>query len=154
MALKQSTTYERPVPHEPGHWLRFRELDLTELTAARLAQQRTDMQAQRQRLDVLGAELVKEMSAIYAAQKTNEPAAAPDPIEAALERYDAGTLLRLAVVAWSYEAEEPTDPISQLDARTAQWAVRDIVSRHVLTGPEAEAERGNGSAPSISHLTG
>lgn len=151
MGLVKGITHELKVPHEPGQWVTVRQLSLDELSQAQAAKITSGLATAGKAIAAVGHDTFKAMQQAYASQQA---AVVADPLGQTVNEYDAGTLLRLAVVGWSYETEQPSNPIAQLDARTAEWLLREIVMLHVPVGPTAETDRGNGSSPSISLLRG
>ena len=103
-------------PEEPGQWIEIRPLRATEMDEAR------DIRL-KQLLDMWGDAL---NSAPRPETKKDE-----DTVKARAQQFDASTLLKYAVVGWSYTdgSVDPKD-ISRLDAVTRDWLVEEIVSRN------------------------
>ena len=110
------------IPHESGEWIEVRQLSGLELDEAS---------------DVQVLKITKRLGSIDAAtidalrtgrDGAEAPAAQQDP---ALS-YDAETLLKYAVVGWSYtqyQCDEQTKRL--LDAVTLKWLVSEIVNMNV-----------------------
>ena len=100
------------IPHEPGEWIEIRLVSWEKLQQARQA-----------RLD--GAlDMARRVGmSLEGIQQTGERAEAKDS-----DKYDRGTLLRSAVVAWSYDARVTPDNVADLDEQTAGWLVEQIVA--------------------------
>ena len=115
------------IPHEPGHRMTFRPLSGAELDEAeRVATKRVIQMME-------GIDLSK--------------LAAPRDVDETDRRrtqYDADTLIRHGVIAWSYEVECNDETKRDLDARTRDWARDIILGMNVRT----EQEQGNSVASS------
>lgn len=138
MALvEDGVLHRREIPHEPGQWIDFRELDWTQLGAAQKVRQ---AEAMRNVMEI-GSNVVKAYrDAFVDGAGDDKPA---DPANG----YDQALMLRMGVAAWSYPAEVNEQTVKRLDARTAAWAFRELVAIH----HPPEAEVGNAAAPSTEH---
>jgi hypothetical protein len=129
MALVSKTRDQQTIPHEPGEWMTFRPLSGTALAEARevVVQSARDMIAGMNPETVrLGIEQARQ---------------APDRQRSVWDLYDHATLLRHAIVEWSYGPPEEID-VEDLDARTSKWAVGYVLDANGLL--ETEEERKNG----------
>jgi len=119
-------TERRDVPHEPGEWFEFRQLSGPELDEAE------ERQTQR------ALAMVKGLDPGAMAILREQGQAAPAGTE---QRYDKDTLVRHAVVAWSYTEPCEDDSKARLDAATRDWAA--AVSVEMNTLGEAKASGGS-----------
>ena len=130
------------VPHEPGEWVEFRK------PSSKVAQDaRRVMESEgRKNVREMGAEIVQafmtgddDEKAVRRAQKL-QAAQAYD-----LSAFDRGTLLRYAIVQWSYTDPMAGRPIAvtpenidELDEETARWAHQTVVDLMKPTTSEAD----------------
>ncbi len=140
MALRSGYTKREAIPHEEGEWMDLRLLGWRELDQARRARQGESFDNIRQ----MGA-LWKDIQIMQ--REMQKEGGADDAVADPLQTYDLGTVLKLGVSGWSYGEAVSDETIGQLDPVTAQWAAKIIVG----VVAESEAERKNGSEPSISH---
>jgi hypothetical protein len=126
------------IPHEEGQWVEIRSLSFTAMEEANDNKQERDlMQVKRMGGDVFEA-IVRSSKKTETTSKDEED----DPKKGVtLESYDKETLLRKAIVAWSYDGKPTVDRIRDLDARTANWLSREIYERNK---PDTEEESKNG----------
>ena len=141
------------VPHEPGQTIEIRRLSWPEMDEA--LEENTTKQVNS--MKKMGSELIE---AIMSTQK--DIGERREKRETKLSDYDRGTLLRKAVVAWSYTYEQDTpdqkhkkgegipcneETIKGLDAKTAQWLAQQIYDRN---REETADERLEGTSPSTA----
>lgn len=138
MALRSGYTKRSEIPHEAGEWMDLRLLGWHELGQAQRARQGESFE----NIKLMGKDLYKTMQEVR-----TELGSAVDTAGDPLQQYDLGTVLKLGIVGWSYDAPVNDETVKQLDTQTAEWAARIIVG----VVAETEAERKNGSEPSISH---
>ena len=115
------------IPHEPGERLQLRSLSHTEDAEAEAETTAHSIELMRALADV-------PLPVI------ERPAARTADL---LNTHERATVLRFAVVAWTYEGEVDTDG---LDPKTADWAAREILK---LTHP-SEDDLGKGSSRSTA----
>jgi len=128
-------TERREVPHEEGQWFEFRQLSGSELDDAEEAQTERALK------------MVRGLDAgTLASMQSQAPA---QPPATAASQYDADTLVRYGVAAWSY-AEPCSDENKRLlDARTREWAVGVILEANVRPAGEASGSAASsGAGPS------
>lgn len=100
------------IPHEDGEWIDIRIPGWKKLEEA----ERVLQQAWLANAKLMGGEVMKALPEKQA-EADKDPRA----------RYDWGTLLRSAVVAWSYDEKITPQNVEDLDPRTARWLVGEIV---------------------------
>ena len=132
MALTRGQTFDEPIPHEQGEWIKFRRLSWTQLDEARKAKGRKVMRNIAS--DPEAVKLLAEVQNINSASPAApDPAAAltvpPDP----LSDYDQEMLLRLGIVEWSYDEPVSPEAIGDLDEETAEWAARKLLPKPKTT---------------------
>lgn len=120
----------RDIPFEPGSRFEFRTLSGRELDEAQEAATSKALQS----FKALGAELI---AAIQQQQR--------DTTAKAADSYDADTLIRCGLVAWSYEEPCNDEEKGRLDGRCRDWASAQIIEMN--TYPEGE---GQGSADRLN----
>lgn len=149
MALVGSKIIEVPIPHEEGEWIRLKQLSWSDLETAQRALMTQAQQVAGQTIATMGRDAFKAVQEAAADMaKPDAPVEPPKPGDG----YHGPTLLRLSLVAWSYEAPLDADTIAQLDKRTFDWAVAEAAA---LSNPvESEADRKNGLLAFSSHSTG
>jgi hypothetical protein len=115
-----------PIPNEPNDWIEIRSLSGPALDEAERVVQR---------LQVEMANLAGEglMEQIKKAREESVIAVVVDP----LQTYDAETVLRKGLVAWSYSERCTVENISEIDRAMQRWAALEIIK---LT-EETEDER-------------
>jgi len=139
--LVNGLTQRRDIPFEEGQFMEFRQLSAVELDAAEAAA----VAAYSRNARAMGAEL---MTALQQAAATSDGT----PTRPAV-RYDAMTLIELALVDWSYPVAVNPENVRRLDLRTRDWARDQVIA---LNFPEEEAVAGavpNGLSGSIAGLT-
>ena len=119
------------VPGEDGQWIEIRKLPWRKLREASEVQQ-DKAYALVKVLGKEGLDAVKDVTPAQIAALQKNPVA----------QYDAGVLVRGAIVAWSYSAHPTPAEIEDLDAALVEWLVGEIV--HLATPPRVEADVKNG----------
>jgi hypothetical protein len=134
-------THRKDIPHEPGEYMEFRMLSAVDLDAAEAAA----VAGYSRQARAMGAEL---MTALQQAATTDTGPTRP------AVRYDATTLIELALVAWSYPAPLTAESIRRLDLRTRDWARDEVIALHFPDADPvlAEAATKNGSSASTAGL--
>ena len=128
------------VPHEDGQWIEIKNLSWKAMEEAVSNKQERDIgQVKRMGGDVF--EAIMRSSNKVEDEKIDDDGAEKKGRGAAFESYDMETLLRKAIIAWSYEGKPTVDRIQDLDARTAKWIAREIYERNK---PDTEEEAKNG----------
>lgn len=125
MALVTEVTKRVDIPGEPEQWLQIRKLSWRKL------EQASDVQT-----DVQFARIKRIGRDALAAVRSSTEGQQIDPNTA----YDQGEVLKLGIVAWSYDAPLTAENLDALDANTADWAFGEIMS---LSKPRTEAETKN-----------
>jgi len=141
--LTKHVTRPVPLPHEPGQEVTIRMLSWLQIQEARTARLRALLARARDVADLVPT--------FQAAVQNGATAVVAAPASAdALADYDAGTLLRLGVVGWTYEDPVTPENIDDLDEET-----KDVVARAIVGcfRRDREAQK-NGSAPSTSPSAG
>ena len=113
----------RDIPFEPGSRFEFRTLSGRELDEAQEAATNKALQS----FKALGAELI---AAIQQQQRETAVKAA--------DSYDADTLIRYGLVAWSYDEPCNEEEKARLDAQTRDWAAAQIIEMNTI--PEGEGQ--------------
>lgn len=127
------------IPHEEGQWVEIRNLSWTAMEEAVNNKQERDIgQVKRMGGDVF--------EAIMRSSKDDDAPAEDESTEkkgrgATFESYDMETLLRKAIISWSYEGKPTVERIQDLDAKTAKWLAREIYERNK---PDTEEDSKNG----------
>ena len=115
------------IPHEPGQWIEFQPISWQMLQAAsELASAKGADQAAKL-VQAVGPEALKALQGTQASDDTEE-----------VEQYDRGTLLRAAIVKWSYNDQVQVEDVDSLDERTAGWAYGVIVQANTWSDEEGE----------------
>jgi hypothetical protein len=135
-----NTSERVDIPHEPGQWMRFRQLTWGQrLKAAEAAQVRA-MDTQRRELEVARLvygdsmnEKIQEARDARAERVTNEE---PD----VLTQYDAATVVDCGIAEWSYDGK-PDRASEKIDAFTTEWAAREILARN-MRPPQSAPDTG------------
>lgn len=149
MALVGSKTVRVVIPHEEMEWMEFRQLSWNDLEACQRALMSDAQRQAGETIRNMGSEAFVAAKAAAESAKV-KPMVVDEPKPG--DDYHGPTLLRLSLVAWSYEAPLDADTIAQLDKRTYEWAVAEAAA---LSDPrETEADRKNGSLASSSISTG
>lgn len=118
MALRTGITKREQIPHEDGQWMDLRLLGWRDLDAARRERQNESYDSLRR----MGGDLYKMIQETRAEVKRDDTGT-DDP----LQTYDLGTVLKLGIAAWSYDAPVNDETVGALDRETAEWAARVIV---------------------------
>jgi hypothetical protein len=150
MALVGSKTVRRPLPHEEGEWFEFKQLSWAELETVERALTSEAQRVAGETIRNMGGDTfvaVRRAAAEQAEVKAKAAHAAPAKPG---ERYHGGTLLRLSLVGWSYEAPLTPETIDQLDQRTYEWAVKEATELSAPTEPEADRKNGYLASSSLS----
>ncbi len=105
----------RKIPHEPEDWIEFRQLSGPEMDAAEERRSISRMAF----VEDIPEETIARFRRTRDADSTPEEERESDP---AL-RYDRKTLLRSAIVDWSYSDPLTPDNIERLDPVTWEWAI-------------------------------
>ena len=138
--LTNTQVTRRPIPHEPGQWVETRLLGWHQLDEAMEVRRSAAFKTMRE-LAAAGAGLGRAV----ASADRDGVASAARALEADPSReYDALTVLRYGVVAWSYEPPVTEQALKDLDPVTKGWLVRAILR---LEDPD---ERLFGSGPSTA----
>ncbi len=139
----------RPVPHEQypddptreGEWIEFLRLPSSVMTEAREKKAKKAQSEAAGMLRELGPKFFQAMKSGDAEERANV-ARAIDELRYHISNFDVPTLLRKAIVAWSYDSQLPSEyenPADGLDERTAMWAADEIV---LITRPPTKEEEG------------
>ena len=127
------------IPHEEEQWVEIRNLSWTAMEEAVNNKQERDIgQVKRMGGDVF--------EAIMRSSKDDDAPTEDESTEkkgrgATFESYDMETLLRKAIISWSYEGKPTVERIQDLDAKTAKWLAREIYERNK---PDTEEDSKNG----------
>tara|TARA_R110000824_G_scaffold125560_2_gene284728 strand:- start:446 stop:862 length:417 start_codon:yes stop_codon:yes gene_type:complete len=126
------------VPHEVGQWVEIRNLSWKSMEEAVNNKQERDIgQVKRMGGDVFEAIM---RSSNKDEDKTGDEGADKKARGGTFESYDMETLLRKAVISWSYDGKPTVERIQDLDAKTAKWLAREIYERNK---PETEEDSKN-----------
>ena len=118
------------VPWEEGAWIEVRELNWWQLEQARKARSREQVDEAKH----YGAELIKAFSSGDTAKVRQVSQA----MQYDVSQFDPTTLMRAAVVSWSYAPDLKQDnATTKLHAGTMTWLVGEIVR---LSSPPTEAD--------------
>ncbi len=113
MLIDTSKTDRLNIPHEKGQWVDIRPVLATEMDEAK------DKRIKKL-LDMWG-DTLKDMPSGEGKQR--------DDLNSRVQQYDGMTLLKAAIVNWSYEA--PVDGnIGKLDGATRDWLIEEVVKRN------------------------
>lgn len=147
-ASRRQKTLE--VPNDPGQTITIKALPRRHLEASARASQLDSLEQLKQFGDLL--EMQKAIEAIRTPDDKapdqapvdrageSEESALPDP----LNNYDRHTLIKPAVVAWSYPEEITDDTLADLDEDTEEWLAREVLRLSKPSLFETEADRKNG----------
>tara|TARA_B100000949_G_scaffold4534_2_gene3936 strand:+ start:7109 stop:7522 length:414 start_codon:yes stop_codon:yes gene_type:complete len=125
------------IPHEEGQWVEIRSLSFTAMEEANDNKQERDlMQVKRMGGDVFEA-IVRSSNKTETDSKGEDDAPKKG---VTVDSYDKETLLRKAIVGWSYDGKPTLERIRDLDARTANWLAREIYERNK---PDTEEDSKN-----------
>lgn len=138
------------IPHEPGEWMEFRKPASRVVKEARHV---VESEGRRSFSD-FGAEIVRVLMSgndeDKAVRRANQLAKLQ---EYEPDQFDRATLLRSAIVRWSYrdpktgDSIQPTpELIEQLDEPTAHWAHRTVVDMIRPVTKEADKSAPEGGA--------
>ena len=130
--IDTSKTEKLNHPYEKGEWVEVRPLLATELDGAKDAKIKRTMNLWGDSLDTF-----KDM-------KPSKEEEDEDTLAKRVAEYDPLTLLKHAVVAWSYDAPVELESVERLDAVTRDWLIDQIVSRN--TRPLGEAKSSDESS--------
>ena len=116
MALINKTQGQKvPIPHEQGQFMIFRPLTWGEVKEAKRLRQEESFA------------LVKAISPDVMERLQGQARPAVDG-QIPSDTHDLGTVLKYAIVGWSYSASPTLEEIETLDERTAQWAFRQALA--------------------------
>ena len=125
------------IPHEEDQWVEIRNLSWTAMEEAVNNKQERDIgQVKRMGGDVFEA----IMRSSNEEKDDGEEKKEKKKKSAVFESYDMETLLRKAVVSWSYEGKPTLERLQDLDAKTAKWLAREIYDRNK---PDTDEESKN-----------
>ena len=125
------------IPHEEGQWVEIRNLSWTAMEEAVNNKQERDIgQVKRMGGDVFEAIMRSSKDGNEDKGESKEKKSRG----ATFESYDMETLLRKAIISWSYDGKPTVERIQDLDARTAKWLAREIYERNK---PDTEEEAKN-----------
>ena len=152
MALVGTKTVRRDIPHEPGEWIELKQLSWSELEVAQRALTSDAQRTAGETIRNMGGDAFAAVRRAAAEQAEVKAQSGGGEDAKPGDAYHPATLLRLSLVAWSYEAPLDADTIAQLDKRTFDWAVTEAA---LLSDPrEPEVDRKNGLLAFSSHSTG
>lgn len=117
-------------PYEPGEWVEIRPLLATEMDEAKEAKIKRTMALWGDALDDFAGKTPDK-----------EP---EDTLPNRVAQYDPLTLLKYAVVKWSYDAPVGLEHVERLDAVTRDWLLDEVVLRN--TRPLASRKSSEGSS--------
>lgn len=127
-----------PIPHEPGSWIRIRELSGFELEEAEDAQQKAVIE----RLGAIDPISMKNFrEGRMGSEEPESPPASP-PVQAPNDdlpdrnSYHLPTLFRLSIVGWSYETPCTDENKVRLDRKTNEWLADEIIKFNIRTSGE------------------
>ena len=145
MAIAGKRTEEREVPHEPGHTFTFRTISGPQLDEA-------DIEGTKRSAEKLGVMPTQLMT--MAVDEGRSRKAERDEFDG----YSRVTLARHGIVSWrcpgggscgvcagSYGDPPTPELINQLDAKTLEWAARQVYEMNVR--PPGEATGSDDSSP-------
>ena len=137
MLVRNLVSDKIDIPGEPEQWMQFRRLNSRRIAECSDKKQMDSMQRMKQ-LGKEGLELIRDA----AAGRDKSVVSTSDPIDS----YDRDLLLKAGIAAWSYDADVKTELASEddgLDAKTSEWAAREILRFNGLLPEAAEAIAGN-----------
>ena len=127
------------VPHEEGQWVEIKNLSWKAMEEAVNNKQERDIgQVKRMGGDVF--EAIMRSTNKDEDKKDDEGQPEKKVRGGTFESYDMETLLRKAIISWSYDGKPTLERIQDLDARTAKWLARQIYERNK---PDTEEESKN-----------
>lgn len=136
--VNKTTVLEHP--SEAGVTFVVRSLRGTEMDEA------ADIRVQRTLVD-----WGETLEAIQKYTKVQQQQQQEDNLENRVRKYDGTTLLKYALVGWSYSETVTVEQIQNLDAVTRQWLVEEVVKRN--TRPLPLLSVGGNSSKSAESLT-
>ena len=113
---------QRPIPHEDGQTMTFREIPWRTLDVSQ---------------DLKERQMIEKVAAIAADLPKTPPGGGDDP-RTIYEKYDKKTILEAGIGAWSYQLDVTPETIAQLDHLTAEWAFREILDLNMVSKSEGE----------------
>lgn len=116
---------KRDVPHEEGTWFEFRTLSGRELDEAQEAATEKALRSMK----AMGPEIIAAIQEMNKGQQAKTA-----------DSFDPDTLVRLALVAWSYPEPCNDEHKALLDGRTRDWAAAQIVEMNTLGESTGSAE--------------
>tara|TARA_R110000824_G_scaffold21078_6_gene78869 strand:- start:9878 stop:10303 length:426 start_codon:yes stop_codon:yes gene_type:complete len=129
------------VPHEEGQWVEIKNLSWKAMEEAVNNKQERDIgQVKRMGGDVFEAIMRSSNESNKDDDKPEKEGPEKKVRGATFESYDMETLLRKAIISWSYEGKPTVERIQDLDARTAKWLAREVYERNK---PDTEEESKN-----------
>lgn len=145
MAIAGSQLTEVEIPHEPNNFFTFRNISGPELDEADLAGTKRAGQQFRDMPDRIVSEaMAQDRGGDEDGKRERTP-------EQQFRGYDASVLVRYGVLRWRgplYDNVECNDEQRlNLDARTMDWAAREVYRRN--TRPEGEAEDSGSSLSTV-----
>jgi hypothetical protein len=125
------------IPHEEDQWVEIRNLSWTAMEEAVNNKQERDIgQVKR-----MGGDVFEAIMRSSSDDKDEENEGTEKKKRGAtFESYDMETLLRKAIVSWSYEGKPTVERIQDLDVTTAKWLAREIFNRNK---PDTDEEAKN-----------
>ena len=124
--IDTSKTERLEHPFEKGEWVDIRPLLATELDGAKDAKIKHTMNLWGDSLDTF-----KDM-------KPSKEDDDEDTLAKRVQEYDPLTLLKHAVVAWSYDAPVGLEHVERLDAITRDWLLDEVVLRNTRPLPSGK----------------
>jgi hypothetical protein len=120
MAIITEATTRHEIPHEPGEWVSLKKLSGSQMDEADQVNTAKVMERLGPILAALGPDARKEGQAQAADQD-------PSDIKSRRSGFDPGTLIKYALVGWSYPEEPDGNPADMLDAITRDWLWDTII---------------------------
>ena len=136
------------LPHEPGQWIEIRQLSAQHLQEAREARAEFNLRAGRRFFEMLQMRKTAGLDEPTAEPETPDEDV-PEPEDNPLLNFDAFTLLKHGIVAWSYKEPVNVGNIADLDEETVE-----LVARRIAPRPRTEDERKNVSTNSTKPSKG
>ena len=133
--LTKHATIRLELPHEPGEWVEVYPLSGRRLREARKAREEAAMQVAMKQVSVLGADLMAAVQATRTNQATTETA------PAAVEDYDADTILRSSIAAWSYDEPVTDENVDDLDSVTQNYIVQELLKPTIERSKQEQLDR-------------
>ncbi len=133
------------LPHEPGQWIEIRQLSAQHFQEARETRAETNLRAGRRFFEMLQMRKVAGLDDVPVAPVETPAETEPAPVIESdpLLDFDAFTLLKYGIVAWSYPEPVNVGNIADLDEETV-----DLIARRLTPRARNEEERKNGSTSS------